>query len=181
MIPLGASTKAAAMYAATVAAAQAVVPSDAEWWKIAAAAVIGFLSSLVVFRTRLYGLKRDIDAEASARAAYEKTMGEKILAVEEAIAESIARIEKSIEDRRNSETAAGIREEAKSREALTAIRRDNDSNHVENRDRLRVMRQQLFAMVQLMAKIARATPGINQDDVDLMMVRVHSAEVERAD
>jgi Mg2+ and Co2+ transporter CorA len=157
------------------------VPSDAEWWKVGAGGLIGFLSSLVVFRTRLYGLKRDIDAERDARLAHERSMSDKLLAVEERIAESVGRIEQSIVDRQNSDVAAGLRDEAKSREALNAIRRDNDENHKENRERFRIMRQQLFAVVQLIAKIARAIPGINQDDVDLMMVRVHSAEVERAD
>jgi Mg2+ and Co2+ transporter CorA len=108
-------------------------------------------------------------------------MSDKLLAVEERIAESVGRIEQSIVDRQNSDVAAGLRDEAKSRDALNAIRRDNDENHKENRERFRIMRQQLFAVVQLIAKIARAIPGINQDDVDLMMVRVHSAEVERAD
>jgi len=155
--------------------------ADTEWWKLIAATALGFLGSLVSFRTRFYALKRDIDDERRARDAHKEEVAEKLVAVETRIAESIDAIRRSVEDRRNSESAAELRGEAHTRDALNAIRRDNDKNHEENRDRLRAMRQQLIAMVQLVGKIARVTQGVDQDEVDMMLGRFLMVEVERAD
>ena len=43
------------------------------------------------------------------------------------------------------------------------------------------MRQQSIAMVQLLAKMARVTAGIDPNEVDTMMGRFLMAEVERPD
>jgi hypothetical protein len=154
--------------------------SDAvEWIKLAAASALGFLGSLVTFRLRLYQLKRDIDDEKLARANHKQELESKILAIESQIASSVQDIKKSIEDGRSRDVAAEMRGDRKTEESLNAIRRDNDLHHSENVERLRIMRLQIITVVQLVAKIARATSGINQDDVDTMMGRVLAAEVER--
>jgi hypothetical protein len=155
--------------------------SAAEWWKIGAAAAIGFLGSLVGFRTRLYALKRDVDDEARARKEHKDDVDKKLAALDGRIATSLESIQQAMSDRHSSEAATEARGEIKTREALNAIRKDNDSHHAENRDRLRGMRQQLIAMVQLSAKMARATAGIDPSEVDHMLGRFLMAEVERAD
>jgi len=154
---------------------------DAEWWKVGAAAVLGFLGSLVAFRTRLYALKRDVDDEKRQREEHKKAVEDKLLAIETRIAESMEAIQQSFAERRNSETASDVRGKAETRDALNAIRKDNDHNHLENRERLRIMRQQSIAMVQLLAKMARVTAGIDPNEVDTMMGRFLMAEVERPD
>lgn len=154
---------------------------DVEWWKLAAAAALGFLGSLVAFRTRMYALKRDIQDETKAREAHKQEIAEKLVGIEERIAEAVESIQTSLADRHNSEAAVEMRSETKTREALNAIRKDNDVHHLENQGRLRIMRQQSIAMVQLLAKIARVTTGIEQTEVDTMLGRFLMAEVERAD
>jgi Mg2+ and Co2+ transporter CorA len=154
----------------------------AEWAASAlGGALLAFLGSLVTFRTRLYSLKRDIDDEKKAREAHRDAVDERLLEIEERIATSMESIQRSISDRHNSDTATEARGETKTREALNAIRQDNDANHAENRERLRIMRQQSIAMVQLLAKIARVTSGIEQTDVDTMLGKFLMAEVERPD
>lgn len=162
-------------------ALQPSAPVDVEWWKMGAAAGLAFLGSLVGFRTKLAMLKRDIDDERKARVAHEEKVASDIAVSIKPIVDSVARIERSLSDRHNNETAAELRNDSKTREALNAIRQDNDEHHTENRDRLRIMRQQSIAMLQLVAKIARVTTGVDPTEVDTMLGRFLMAEVERAD
>ncbi len=138
------------------------------------------LGSFTLFRTRLYGLKRDIEDEAARRNELALKSAADLAAVEERIEKSISRLERVFLENRKSEDAASVIAANETRNALNAIRRDNEIQNEEVKERLRVMRQQSVAMLNLVGKLARATPGVQASEVDAVIGRFLTLEVEAA-
>jgi hypothetical protein len=105
-------------------------------------------------------------------------MSEPRLAVPMAVA--VEGFQQSMSDRHNHNAASATRENPIVRWPSNAIRRDNDTNDVEDRERLRITREQIFSMLQFVVWVARAIPGMGARDVDRVMAKVVMAEVERA-
>src|SRR5689334_9307101 len=120
---------------------QATAPASdggLEWIKYSASAALGFVASFVGFRTRLYGLKRDIDDREREHKALERKVDDHHSATTKLIEDSVTRLEKAIRDAKDDRQLVGLKDGNATNAALNAIRKDNEDHHKENRERLRV-------------------------------------------
>jgi Mg2+ and Co2+ transporter CorA len=152
-----------------------------EWLRWGIAAALGFLASFIGFRTRLYALKRDIGDRERAHEALERKVDRNHAEMTKLVQDAVTRLEKAFREGRTDGAVLTARDANQTRDALNAIRTDNNDHHRENRERLRIFREQMFTILRLVVKVARVIPGMNQTEVDDANAHFLALEVERGD
>jgi hypothetical protein len=168
-----------------MAAWQIQSPPAEDWWlrllEISGAGLLGFVSALMTNRARFLKLETLIAGEKEKREAHEEKIAADAIAFEKRIDALFAELKVLIRDGKDNAAVGEQRRVNETNVALNAIRTDNNEHHRENRERLRILREQMFTVLRLVVKVARVIPGMNQTEVDDANAHFIALEVERAD